>query len=79
MAHGMPIVAADTAVNREVCGDAALYFRPHDPSDLAEKIRCLCADEALRQKLSENGCTRAATHFRWEDHVARLLAAAAPS
>jgi len=79
MAHGLPVVAADTPVNREVCGKAAVYFRPHDPDDLAEKLSCLWADEGLRQTLSENGRARAADHFRWEDHVARLLGALAPT
>ena len=76
MAHGLPIVAADTPVNREMCGEAALYFRARDPNDLAEKIRYLWADEALRQKLGQSGCARVASHFKWGDHVARLLAAA---
>jgi glycosyltransferase involved in cell wall biosynthesis len=74
MAHGLPIVAADTPVNREVCGDAALYFRTQDSNDLAEKVRSLCADEALRRRCSAGGRARAASHFRWEEHAARLLA-----
>jgi glycosyltransferase involved in cell wall biosynthesis len=77
MAHGLPIVASDTPVNREICGEAAVYFRLLDPSDLAEKVRNLCADEGLRQRLSESGRARAAHNFKWEDHVARLLAALA--
>ena len=28
MAHGLPIVASDTPVNREICGEAAVYFSP---------------------------------------------------
>jgi len=76
MAYGLPIVAADTPVNREICGESALYFRTRDPDDLAEKIRLLSADEALRQKCSESGRRRAASHFKWEDHTTRLLRAA---
>jgi glycosyltransferase involved in cell wall biosynthesis len=79
MAHGLPIVAADTPVNREICGESAVYFRVGDPNDLAEKVRNLCADEALRQKLNESGRARAANNFKWQDHVARLLAALAPA
>jgi glycosyltransferase involved in cell wall biosynthesis len=79
MAHGLPIVASDTPVNREICGEAAIYFRLLDPSDLADKVRSLCADEALRRKLSESGRARAANSFKWEDHVARLVAALAPA
>jgi glycosyltransferase involved in cell wall biosynthesis len=75
MAHGLPIVAADTPVNREICGEAALYFRPLDPGDLAEKVVLLGRNQALREKLGTLGRGRAATCFRWEDHVERLLRA----
>ena len=75
MAHGLPIVAADTPVNREICAEAALYFCPDSPEDLAEKIAVLGRDQALRQKLCIAGQRRAETYFRWEDHVDRLLKA----
>jgi glycosyltransferase involved in cell wall biosynthesis len=75
MANGLPIVAADTPVNREICGEAALYFRPLDPEDLAEKVVLLGRNQALREKLGAMGRSRAATCFRWEDHVERLLRA----
>ena len=79
MAHGLPIVAADTAVNREICAEAALYFCPDSPEDLAERIVALGHDQALRQELCLAGRRRAATHFRWEDHVDRFLKAVARS
>lgn len=72
MAHGLPIVAADTPVNREVCGEAAVYFKPLDPTDLADKIQRVAASADLCRELSAAGRRRAAAHFRWEDHVARL-------
>jgi glycosyltransferase involved in cell wall biosynthesis len=79
MAHGLPIVAADTPVNREICGECGVYFRVGDPGDLAERVRNLADDEDLRRKLSEGGRVRVAHDFNWEDHVARLLAALAPA
>jgi glycosyltransferase involved in cell wall biosynthesis len=75
MSYGLPIVAADTPVNREICGEAALYFRPLDPEDLAEKVILLGRDQALREELGATGRCRAARCFRWEDHVERLLRA----
>ena len=75
MANGLAIVAADTPVNKEICGEAALYFRPLDPEDLAEKVILLGRSQALREKLGTMGRGRAATCFRWEDHVERLLRA----
>jgi glycosyltransferase involved in cell wall biosynthesis len=76
MGHGLPIVAADTPVNREICGDAAMYFSPLDPQDLAEKVRLLWNDVTARNRLYEAGQRRAARRFRWETHVAQLLEAA---
>lgn len=38
MGTGLPIVAAGTAVNREMCGDAALYYDPLDPVAAAEQV-----------------------------------------
>jgi glycosyltransferase involved in cell wall biosynthesis len=75
MVHGLPIVAADTQVNREICAEAALYFCSDSPEDLAEKIVVLGRDHALRQKLYIAGRRRAAARFRWEDHVDRFLKA----
>jgi glycosyltransferase involved in cell wall biosynthesis len=75
MVHGLLIVAADTQVNREMCGEAALYFSPLDPEDLAAKIVALIGNQALRQKLCTAARGRAAAHFRWRDHVERFLKA----
>ncbi|PYU98552.1 MAG: hypothetical protein DMG26_18400 [Acidobacteria bacterium] len=57
-----------------ICAEAAVYFRPISPEDLAHQIRQLAADGSLQAKLGAAGRERAATHFRWEEHVRRLLA-----
>lgn len=75
MAHALPIVAADTPVNREMCGEAAVYFRPLDPQDLAEKVALVGRDRALSEKLGAEGRRRVVACFRWQDHVERLLQA----
>lgn len=72
MVHGLPIVASDTPVNREICGEAAVYFSPLDPEDLARQIRLLAADASLRQQLSARGQEQARTQFRWDAHVRRI-------
>ncbi|MCK6511008.1 glycosyltransferase family 4 protein [Myxococcota bacterium] len=38
MAAGLPIVASDRPVHRELGGDAVLYFDTFDPTDCAQKI-----------------------------------------
>jgi glycosyltransferase involved in cell wall biosynthesis len=73
MVHGLPIVASDTPVNREICAEAAVYFSLVDPQSLAEKVNLLGRDRALREELGAAGRHRAAMCFRWQDHVERLL------
>jgi glycosyltransferase involved in cell wall biosynthesis len=73
MAWGVPIVAADTPVNREVCGEAAVYFSSLSAEDLARQIGRVSADESLREKLCATGRRRACDLFRWEDHIRRIL------
>lgn len=73
MARGLPIVAADTPVNREICAGAALYFSPLDPEDLARQVRRLASDARRCQELGAVGLERARMRFRWDAHVARFL------
>ena len=74
MSSGLPLAVADTSVNREICGDAALYFPPFSVSGLVAAIRRLDEDPALRQKLADAGRARAVERFGWDDHVDRLVA-----
>jgi glycosyltransferase involved in cell wall biosynthesis len=73
MAHGLPVVASDTPVNREVCGDVGVYFSPLSAEDLAQQVRALAQDPALMSKLGAVGRERAATLFGWDGHVQRIL------
>ncbi len=76
MSYGLPIVAADTPVNREVCGEAAVYFRPLDPEDLAHQVQRVASDVSLRQRLSMRGREDAHSRFSWDNHVRNILSAA---
>jgi glycosyltransferase involved in cell wall biosynthesis len=73
MAHGLPVVAADTPVNRELCGDAAIYFSPFEPDHLAQAIHRVAMDPTLRRRLGLEGQRRVRTIFRWDAHVRRIL------
>jgi glycosyltransferase involved in cell wall biosynthesis len=58
--RGVPAAASDIPVLREVGGDAAVYFDPHDPADAARAVR-----EALyNERLIAAGPPRAA-EFSW--------------
>ncbi len=76
MAHGLPVVAADTPVNREVCQEAALYFPPLDFEALAVQVERVATDDSLRGKLGAAGRERVASCFCWRTHVERVLKAA---
>src|SRR5580698_193505 len=57
------IVANDIPSFREVWGDAALYFRTNDARSLAETLRELDADRALRHAYADRAYTRARERF----------------
>ena len=74
LSSGLPVIAADTPVAREVCGDHALYVQPFLPRALFERVMELDADPALRQRLTAEGRSHILSDLRWEDHVDRLVA-----
>ena len=75
MSHGLPIVAADTPVNREVCGDAASYFSPLIAEGLAGRILHLATDSSLCSRLSAMGRQEATSRFSWSEHARRITEA----
>jgi len=63
MARGVPVLAARATSLPEVGGEAALYFDPDDPEELAERLREV-ADPALAERLRAAGRERAKA-FSW--------------
>ena len=59
MLLGTPVISANTSSIPELAGDAALLVDPYDTKQIAEAIRSLDADEALRTALSARGTARA--------------------
>jgi glycosyltransferase involved in cell wall biosynthesis len=51
----LPILTSNYSFAEDICKDAALYFDPLDPKDIAAKIKTLINDHALQKKLVENG------------------------
>lgn len=66
MAAGAPVLAAGAPAVLEVCGDAARYADPRDPTSFAAAMAEIAADAALRHELAERGRRRAAG-FSWTD------------
>jgi glycosyltransferase involved in cell wall biosynthesis len=75
MSSGLPVVASDLAVHREICGDAGIYFPRFSSQALAERILEIQQSPELGEKLARNGFRRA-RDFSWSEHVERLLALA---
>jgi glycosyltransferase involved in cell wall biosynthesis/GT2 family glycosyltransferase len=71
MACGTPVVAADATALPEVCGDAAVLVDPLDEGAIADGLRRVLDDDALRARLRDAGLARAAG-YRWEDAAERL-------
>jgi glycosyltransferase involved in cell wall biosynthesis len=59
MTVGCPIAAASRTSLPEVAGDAALYFDPTQPSDIAMAVKKLWLDAQARRRLTESGRQRA--------------------
>lgn len=57
------ILANDIASFREIWGDAALYFRTNDPSDLQCALELLAADRKLRSEFANRAYEHARTHY----------------
>lgn len=54
-----PVAAAEVPGAGEQLGNAALFFKPTDPEDIAEKIMILYTDHELRTHLQKLGLQRA--------------------
>ncbi len=76
MASGLPIVAADSAVHREICQDAALYFPRFSPEELADQVCGIAASAGVAKTLADRGQERSRA-FSWNKHVEELLDLAA--
>ena len=65
MACGCPVIASNAASLPEICGDAALYCDPYNPSDIASKVKQLANNTELREDLVQKGKKRTEL-FTWE-------------
>ena len=55
MSLGTPVLVANRPYAHDICEDAALFFDPLSPEDLAEKAIKLLTDQTLRKTLIERG------------------------
>ena len=72
MACGTPVLCADLPVLREVGGDAALYFDPHQAEAIAAALERALSDADLLAGLRERGLARAQA-FSWQRAAAATV------
>ena len=70
MASGAPVLTSNVSALPETAGDAALLVDPGNTDEVADGIRRLLADEALRDRLRAAGLDRAAG-FTWDETARR--------
>jgi glycosyltransferase involved in cell wall biosynthesis len=72
MACGCPAIVSRAGSLPEVCGDAALYFDPMNPAELAASITQVLSSSDVRLDLRERG-RRHAAQFQWDRCAERTL------
>jgi glycosyltransferase involved in cell wall biosynthesis len=71
MASGTPVVASNLSSLPEVLGDAALLVDPYDANAIADAIRRVLLDDALRRDLSARGLKKV-QDYSWEEAARRV-------
>lgn len=72
MACGSPILSSNREPMTEICQDAAVYFNPFNPQDIAEKIQTVLSDNVLLEELKQRSLKRAEC-FSWEKTAKEML------
>ena len=73
MSIGIPVVATDHGGPLEALGDAGLLVPPRDPAAMAEAIRVLLDDGALRRRCAEAGPRRVERGYSLDTQMEALL------
>lgn len=71
-ACGVPACVSHTSSLPEICADAAEYFNPNDPNDIASKIAMVYNDPAKKADLISRGFKRI-KDFSWEEMAKKTL------
>jgi glycosyltransferase involved in cell wall biosynthesis len=78
MACGLPTVAADTPVNREILQRAAVYHAPESVADARHALERVMADHGLRAALQAAAHARMAERdWSWRGYMSAVLAVVA--
>jgi glycosyltransferase involved in cell wall biosynthesis len=72
MACGCPTIVSRAGSLPEICGDAVVYFDPHDPRELADTLVQVLSDKSMREGLRQRG-RRHAERFSWNRCAAQTI------
>ncbi len=72
LASGVPTLSSRLCSMPELAGDAAVYFDPFSPEDIASKLVETWEDEGLRGALAQRGVAQV-TRYDWQATAGQLL------
>lgn len=73
MACGVPVICSDHECAREILEDAAYYFDPHGPENIASAIERVLSDKVLRESLIQKGYAQS-KKYSWGRMASETLA-----
>jgi glycosyltransferase involved in cell wall biosynthesis len=74
MACGTPVILSRAACLPEIGGNAAFYFDPEKPEEIAERVLQVRTSPDLRERMIKAGIARAA-EFTWDSCILRTVQA----
>jgi len=72
MASGLPVIASDLPVHREICGEAAAYFPRFSAEALANTVSQIAPATGKLAAMRRAGLARS-SHFSWKAHTNKIL------
>lgn len=72
MAHGCPLISSNATCLPEVYAEAAIYFDPKSPKDIAKSINQVLKDKNLRQELIKKGHQQT-KRYSWHEMAKQTL------
>jgi glycosyltransferase involved in cell wall biosynthesis len=73
MSSGLPIIASDIPVHREICRESSVYFPRFSDEDLSREILRLAASPERRREFG-SAARRRSADFSWSRHLDQIAA-----
>ncbi len=73
LAYGNALLCSDIPENTSVAEDRAMYFKKSDVDDLADKLKTLCDDRVLVEKLRDGAAEFILNKYSWQDVACATL------